>query len=60
MTAIITSAMHTGAPTPRDRAVARVLSQVWLSSLVGWVGGVDGPEVVGDDLERAARMLITD
>jgi AcrR family transcriptional regulator len=58
MTAIITGAMHTGEPTERDRAVARVLSQVWLSSLVGWVGGVDGPEVVGDDLERAARMLI--
>ena len=47
--------MHEGEPTERDRAVARVLSQVWLSSLIGWVGGVDGPEVVGDDLERAAR-----
>ena len=58
MTAIITGAMHPGAPSARDRAVARVLTQVWLSSLVGWVGGVDGPEVVGDDLERAARMLI--
>ena len=60
MTAIITSAMHQGAASERDRAVARVLSQVWLSSLIGWVGGVDGPEVVGDDLERAARMLITE
>ncbi|MGZ4676089.1 MAG: TetR family transcriptional regulator [Acidimicrobiia bacterium] len=60
MTAIITGAMHAGDPSERDRAVARVLSQVWLSSLVGWVGGVDGPEVVGDDLERAARMLITE
>ena len=50
--------MHEGEPTERDRAVARVLSQVWLSSLIGWVGGVDGPEVVGDDLERAARMLV--
>lgn len=60
MTAIITGAMHAGEPSQRDRSVARVLSQVWLSSLVGWVGGVDGPEVVGDDLERAARMLITD
>lgn len=60
MTAIITSAMHPGAPSARDRGVARVLTQVWLSSLVGWVGGVDGPEVVGDDLERAARMLILD
>jgi TetR/AcrR family transcriptional regulator, cholesterol catabolism regulator len=58
MTAIITAAMHEGEPTERDRAVARALSQVWLSSLIGWVGGVDGPEVVGDDLERAARMLI--
>ncbi len=54
MTAIITGAMHEGEPTERDRAVARVLSQVWLSSLIGWVGGVDGPGVVGDDLERAA------
>ena len=58
MTGIITRAMHEGDPSERDRAVARVLSQVWLSSLVGWVGGVDGPEVVGDDLERAARLLI--
>jgi TetR/AcrR family transcriptional regulator, cholesterol catabolism regulator len=58
MTDIITGAMHSGDPTERDRAVARALSQVWLSSLIGWVGGVDGPEVVGDDLERAARMLI--
>ena len=59
MTAIITGAMHEGDPSDRDRSVARVLSQVWLSSLIGWVGGVDGPEVVGDDLERAARMLIS-
>ncbi len=58
MTDIITRAMHEGEPSERDRAVARVLSQVWLSSLIGWVGGVDGPEVVGDDLERATRMLI--
>ena len=58
MTGIITRAMHDGDPSERDRVVARVLSQVWLSSLVGWVGGVDGPEVVGDDLERAARLLI--
>ena len=50
--------MHEGEPSERDRAVARALSQVWLSSLIGWVGGVDGPEVVGDDLERATRMLV--
>lgn len=60
MAAIITGAMHPGRPTGRDRSVARILSQVWLSSLIGWVGGVDGPDVVGDDLETAARLLITD
>jgi len=59
MTAIIAGAMHPGPASERDRAVARILSQVWLSSLIGWVGGVDPPTVVGDDLERAARMLIT-
>jgi AcrR family transcriptional regulator len=58
MTSIITAAMHPGESNDHDRAVARVLSQVWLSSLIGWVGGVDPPDVVADDLERAARMLI--
>jgi AcrR family transcriptional regulator len=58
MTAIIVGAMHPGESSDHDRAVARVLSQVWLSSLIGWVGGVDPPDVVAADLERAARMLI--
>lgn len=58
MTAIITGAMHPGRADEHDRAVARILSQVWLSSLIGWVGGVDPPTVVGDDLEKAARLLI--
>ncbi|MBM3676095.1 MAG: helix-turn-helix transcriptional regulator [Actinobacteria bacterium] len=58
MEQIIVGAMHRPKSTERDRAVARILTQVWLSSLVGWVGGVDGPEVVGDDLERAARLLV--
>jgi AcrR family transcriptional regulator len=56
---IITSAMHDGDPTAEELRVARVLSQVWFSSLIGWVGGVDPPEVVGDDLEAAARLLVT-
>lgn len=58
MTAIITAAMHEGTPSPRDLAVARVLQQVWLSSLVGWVGGVDASDRVSEDLEIAARMLL--
>jgi Tetracyclin repressor-like, C-terminal domain len=58
MTAIITGAMHGGAPTPRDLAVARALQQVWFASLIGWVGGVDGPERVRADLDTASRLLL--
>ena len=58
MTAIITGAMHEGEPTERDVAVARVLQQVWLSALVGWVGGVDPADRVGQDLETATRLLL--
>jgi hypothetical protein len=29
--------------------------QVWLSSLNGWVCGVDGPDRVDEDLEAAAH-----
>ena len=47
-----------GAPTEREVRVARILMQVWLSSLNGWVCGVDGPERVDEDLEAAARVLL--
>ncbi|MCZ7526409.1 MAG: TetR family transcriptional regulator [Acidimicrobiia bacterium] len=58
MTAIIAGAIHAGLPEPRDLAVARALQQVWFSALVGWVGGVDPPQRVGDDLASAARLLL--
>jgi TetR/AcrR family transcriptional regulator, cholesterol catabolism regulator len=58
MTGIITGAMHEGVPTRRDLAVARVLEQVWLSSLIGWVGGVDDADRVPADLTAAARLLL--
>jgi AcrR family transcriptional regulator len=61
MTAIITGAIQGGerhAPTGRELRVARILMQVWLSSLNGWVCGVDGPERVVDDLEAAAALLL--
>ena len=56
MTAIITGAIGSG--TDRDRRIARVLQQVWLSSLVGWVGGVDPARRVDEDLEAAAHLLL--
>ena len=58
MTVIITGAMHPGEPSERDLRVARALQQVWFSALIGWVGGVDQPERVGDDLEAATRLLL--
>jgi hypothetical protein len=60
MTGIITGVMHEGPPTPRDLAVARTLQQVWLSSLIGWVGGVDEPSRVVADLETATGLLLGD
>jgi AcrR family transcriptional regulator len=61
MTEIITSAIH--APerrvaTDREVRVARILMQVWLSSLNGWVCGVDGPDRVDEDLASSAQLLL--
>jgi hypothetical protein len=61
MTDIITRAIHGDTErvaTVRELRVARILMQVWLSSLNGWVCGVDGPERVDDDLEAAAYALL--
>jgi AcrR family transcriptional regulator len=61
MTAIITNAIHapeTRAATERELRVARILMQVWLSSLNGWVCGVDGPDRVDEDLAAAADLLL--
>ena len=61
MTAIITLAIHAPDARPateRELRVARILMQVWLSSLNGWVCGVDGPDRVDDDLEAAAGLLL--
>ena len=61
MTAIITGAIHAPerrAATDREVRVARILMQVWLSSLNGWVCGVDGPDRVDEDLAAAADLLL--
>jgi AcrR family transcriptional regulator len=56
---VITHAIRPdGAPTERDVEVARVLTLVWNSSLVGWVGGVDPADRVDEDLDRAAHLLL--
>jgi len=35
------------------------IGQVWLSSLNGWVCGVDAPDRVDDDLAAAAHLLLS-
>jgi AcrR family transcriptional regulator len=61
MTAIITFAIDpAGEATERDVRVARVLQLVWLSSLIGWVGGAQEESGVDADLESAARLLLPD
>ena len=63
MTAIITRAdpraRTARAATEREVRVARILMQVWLSSLNGWVCGVDGPDRVDEDLEPPPRVPCT-
>jgi AcrR family transcriptional regulator len=59
MTDVITRAISPdGTTTQRDLEVARVLTLTWNSSLVGWVGGVDPPERVDNDLDTAAHLLL--
>jgi AcrR family transcriptional regulator len=61
MNEIITGAMHGEErrdATDHELRVARILQQVWLSSLNGWVCGVDPPARVDDDLEAAAELLL--
>jgi Tetracyclin repressor-like, C-terminal domain len=45
-------------PTDHELRVARILMQVWLSSLNGWVCGVDGAERVDEDLAAAIELLV--
>jgi AcrR family transcriptional regulator len=39
-------------------AIVDVLGQVWFATLAFWVGGMSKPGTMGDDLERAAHLLL--
>jgi AcrR family transcriptional regulator len=60
MTEIVVSAMrHDSAGTvERDRAVAEVIQQVWLASLLWWVSGRAPARQVEDKVERAVLLLL--
>jgi TetR/AcrR family transcriptional regulator, cholesterol catabolism regulator len=46
------------APTDREIAVARVISDVWLAALVSWVTGRLSAEDVADHLETAVHLIL--
>lgn len=58
MAGIILAAIDTDEPTPREQLVTEILQEVWLSSLVAWVSGVEPTSSVQRKLEDAAHVLL--
>jgi len=57
--ALLTGAMAAERPvTEEERRTARVLADVWLASLVGWVTGRSTADDVGARLDDAVRLLV--
>ena len=45
-------------PTEEEIAIARVISDVWLSALVSWVTGRSSADEVAEHIETAVRLLL--
>jgi TetR/AcrR family transcriptional regulator, cholesterol catabolism regulator len=58
MEEMLTKAMHEGEPTADERAIARVVGDVWMSNLVAWVTRRASANDVANHLEVAARLLL--
>jgi AcrR family transcriptional regulator len=58
MERMFTKAMHDGEPSADEIAIARVIGDVWLSSLVAWVTRRMSASDVSNQLELAARLLL--
>src|SRR5215469_9545088 len=58
MERMFTRAMHEGEPSADEIAIARVIGDVWLSSLVAWVTRRMSASDVSNQLELAARLLL--
>ena len=58
MEGMLTRAMHDGEPTADERAIARIIGDVWLSNLVAWVTSRASADDVAAHLELAARLLL--
>jgi AcrR family transcriptional regulator len=62
LSTMLTRAMDTERtePTEDDVAIARVIGDVWLSSLVAWVTGRATATETAEHMERAVRMVLRD
>jgi TetR/AcrR family transcriptional regulator, cholesterol catabolism regulator len=60
LTSMLTRAMHPGEPelTDEDVSIARVIGDVWLSALVGWVTGRTSTDDVTRQMDVAVRLLL--
>jgi AcrR family transcriptional regulator len=60
MTSMLTRAMHPGQTelTDEDVAIAKVIGDVWLSALVGWVTGRATSDDVTKQMDVAVRLLL--
>jgi TetR/AcrR family transcriptional regulator, cholesterol catabolism regulator len=55
---MFTKVMHDGEPTDDERAIARMIGDVWLSNLVAWVTRRASANDVSHHLELATRLLL--
>lgn len=64
LTTSLTRAIHGSVdvdePSDEDVAIARVIGDVWLATLVGWVTGRTPAEEVDSHLDTAVRLLLRD
>src|SRR4051794_39977962 len=62
LTSLLTRAMHpeNAELTDEDIAIARVIGDVWLSAMVGWVTGRTSATETGQKIEVAVRLLLRD
>jgi AcrR family transcriptional regulator len=62
MTSMVTRAMHPGRTDfdDQDVAIARVIGDVWLSALMGWVTGRSTAAETGQQIEVAVKLLLRD
>jgi len=58
LTSMLNHAAHEAAPSPDEATTARIVADVWLASLMGWVTGRASAAEAETRLEQAVRLLL--